>query len=374
MWLVLLIALLVPYFLLLLVYRYWWDKTPIQVLSDAPPVYHGFSVIVPARNEAENIAHCLRSILAQHYPENLFEVIVVDDFSTDATANIVRSFPQVRLLQLQTLMKDPINAYKKKAIETGIAAAKFPWIVTTDADCKVPPYWLAHLNQTLQQKDVVLVAAPVAMAVAHTPIQIFQTLDFMSLQGITAAAVNAGFHNMCNGANLCYSKQAFETVGGFRDIDHIASGDDMLLMHKIAQNFPAGIAYCKSPEAIVTTLPVNTVKDFLKQRIRWASKASHYEDKRIFGVLLLVYLLNAYLLLLMIVACFHHELWYLWLAGLLLKTMAELYFLIPVARFFERTKTLWWFPLAQPFHILYTVIAGGLGKWGTYEWKGRSVK
>ena len=179
---------------------------------------------------------------------------------------------------------------------------------------------------------------------------------------------------MCNGANLAYEKKVFFEVGGFKGIDNIASGDDMLLMHKIFERHPQHVLFLKSREAIVKTRPAETLKDFFNQRIRWASKADKYTDKKITGVLLLVYFFNVWIVLLGIIALLFPYLW-MWFAGLLVcKTAVELFFLYPVAGFFNKRKLLWWFPAAQPFHILYTIIAGWLGKFGTYQWKERKVK
>lgn len=179
---------------------------------------------------------------------------------------------------------------------------------------------------------------------------------------------------MCNGANLAYEKKAFLEVGGFTGIDNIASGDDMLLMHKIFERHPDRVNFLKSPDAIVKTRPAQSLNEFLNQRIRWASKADKYSDKKITAVLLLVYFFNAWILFLGILTIFYPSLLY-WLTGLLAaKTIVELFFLYPVAGFFKKEKLLWWFPLAQPFHILYTIIAGWLGKFGSYKWKDRKVK
>lgn len=189
---------------------------------------------------------------------------------------------------------------------------------------------------------------------------------------------------MCNGANLAYTKKAFHEVDGFKGIDTIASGDDMLLMHKIYKLHPDHVLFLKSKEVIVQTQPMKTIKDFFNQRIRWASKGDKYEDKRIFAVLLMVYLFNAVMLFLPLICVFknptyslftiHYSLFTCWLLILVLKTIVELLFLYPVAKFFSRQQLLFYFPVAQPFHIIYTVIAGWLGKFGNYQWKGRSVK
>jgi cellulose synthase/poly-beta-1,6-N-acetylglucosamine synthase-like glycosyltransferase len=196
----------------------------------------------------------------------------------------------------------------------------------------------------------------------------------MTLQGITGASVFKKFHSMCNGANLAYEKKAFLKVGGFTGIDNIASGDDMLLMHKMAEQYPDRILFLKSSDAIVQTKTVETLKDFFNQRIRWASKADKYTDKKITAVLLLVYLFNAWMLFIGIFSIFYSFVFFLFIGVLIAKTIIELFFLYPIAKFFKKEKLLWWFPLAQPFHILYTVIAGWLGKFGTYKWKQRQVK
>lgn len=374
LWLLFSLLLLIPYAVLLLLYRYWWSKqAPLQVPANFQPTTR-FSILIPARNEEENINACLQSIQQLNYPTHLFEVIVIDDFSDDATVATAKQFPGIQVIELKEILNEKINSYKKKAIEVGVEKATGNYIVTTDADCLVPANWLRNFAFIIQQQPTVFIAAPVAMKEENAAIKVFQSLDFLSLQGITAASVGAGFHSMCNGANLCYSKEAFYKVDGFTGVDHIASGDDMLLMHKLYKEYPNDVHYCKAVDSIVHTNPVETVADFFRQRIRWASKADQYDDKRIFWVLLLVYLLNVFFVVLFVAACINSSLWMLFAVSFCFKTIIELIFLLPVATFFQKEKLLLWFPLAQPFHIIYTVIAGWLGKFGSYEWKGRTVK
>jgi glycosyltransferase involved in cell wall biosynthesis len=342
------------------------------------------TVIIPARNEEENIGACLASISNQSYPKNLFEVIVVDDFSTDRTAEIVTSFADknVSLFSLKDFANEgELNSYKKKAIEIGILKAKGKLIVTSDADCIVQNRWLETIACFYEKHHPVFIAAPVAYFPSLSGeglgvrfLKIFQSLDFMTLQGITGASVHKKFHSMCNGANLAYEKKVFLEVNGFTGIDNIASGDDMLLMHKIFNRYPEKVLFLNSVDAIVQTNPAGTLKEFLNQRIRWASKADRYTDKKITSVLLLVYLFNVWIFLLGILS-FFYPLLLVWFIGILIaKTIVEILFLYPVAKFFKKEKLLWWFPLAQPFHILYTIVAGWLGKFGSYKWKERKVK
>jgi cellulose synthase/poly-beta-1,6-N-acetylglucosamine synthase-like glycosyltransferase len=379
------------YAVLIIYYRQCWLQIPVYpgvtkaAISVKGLLSTKVTIIIPARNEELHIGNCLQSILNQTYSPELVEIIVVDDHSTDQTALVVQSFKQknIRCIALKNYVDVKLNAYKKKAIEIAIAQSSGDLIVTTDADCTMDKNWLLTIAAFYEEYKPAFIAAPVSID-GRSFLGIFQSLDFMTLQGITGAAVYKKIHSMCNGANLAYEKKAFYEVGGFAGIDHIASGDDMLLMHKIYTRYPDRVLFLKSPEAIVTTEAMSNWKGFFNQRIRWASKADTYDDKRILSVLVLVYFFNLLLLLLPITAIFSNATFSMgnvnlsiiqyWLLLLILKTITELFFLFPVAAFFNKKKSLWWFPMAQPFHILYTIIAGWLGKFGSYKWKQRSVK
>src|SRR6187399_2106115 len=364
------IGLLILYSILILFYRAgWWELKSYSQTALEPSTK--ISVIIPARNEEENIGKLLLSLEKQTYPAHLFEVIVVDDHSTDNTAAVVSGYSFVKLIRLEV---DNINSYKKKAIETGIAASSGDLIVTTDADCIVPANWLKTIASFKEKTNAFFIAAPVVLENESNLLQTFQTLDFLVLQGITAASVQKRFHNMCNGANLAYEREAFFEVNGFTGIDHIASGDDMLLMQKIAERFPGKVSYLLSKDVIVTTRAAKTWKEFFSQRIRWASKATDYNDIKIFSTLFLVYFFNCALLALFITGFWLPSFWLGLISILILKTIIELTFIYPVAKFYSKQNLIKWFPFFQPLHIVYTVIAGWLGVFGSFEWKGRRVK
>jgi cellulose synthase/poly-beta-1,6-N-acetylglucosamine synthase-like glycosyltransferase len=376
--LIICIFFLVIHVVLMETYRYWFFKVKRFTPANISPAVH-FTVIIPARNEQEKIADCLSTIFGQRYPAHLFEVIVIDDYSTDNTAAIVRElqgqFSNLKLIQLEKLLhRKQLNSYKKKAIELAIQQATGEWIVTTDADCTAPTMWLSYFAGLIQQEEAVFIAAPVKFTNTGSFVSIFQCLDFMSLQGITAASVGAGFHSMCNGANLAYNKSVFNEVGGFKGIDDIASGDDMMLMHKIYVRYRKQVHFLFSEESVVETEPMTTWRAFFNQRIRWASKADKFDDKRIIAVLVFIYLFNLWFLLLPVIALWHVQVLWYWFGMLVAKALIELRFMVPVAKFFGETRLLWWFPIMQPFHIAYTIIAGWLGKFGKYSWKGRVVK
>ena len=358
-----------------------WKSIPLFIPS-IPGNNHRtrISVIIPARNEEQNIVSCLDSLARQTYPKDLYEVVVVDDHSTDRTAIAATTRAAELALSIRyiNLEDQPIpenrTAHKKWAISTGVGAAGGDLIVTTDADCTAHPEWLSTVASFYEDKGAKFIAAPVRIAGGRSSfLSVFQTLDFLTLQGITGAAVFSRFHSMCNGANLAYERKAFYEVGGFKGIDAIPSGDDMLLMHKIYLKYPQQVFFLKHRLAIVTTKPETQWSGFLNQRIRWASKADSYDDRRIFWVLLLVYLVNL-LFVGLFVAAFWNS-WWLWVLLLLLavKTIVEYPFVRSVATFFQQQRLMPYFALLQPFHILYTIVVGWLGKFGSYRWKDRKI-
>jgi cellulose synthase/poly-beta-1,6-N-acetylglucosamine synthase-like glycosyltransferase len=369
----------IMYAVILMAYRFWFGKMQLFQFNQIEALSPGqsstqFTVIIPARNEAANIKACVDSILNQDYPTDAFEIIVIDDFSEDDTAFIVtalsQQYSQVRLIQLADHCKvGETLAYKKKAIEIAVAEAKGDWILTTDADCIVPKKWLLLYNAYIQEHQPCFVAAPVMFIKTAGILNQFQVLDFLALQGITAAAVGAGKHSMSNGANLGFEKTAFIAVGGYQGVDHIASGDDMFLMHKMKQTLHKPVGYLFHPDAIVLTAAMDTWKSFIMQRIRWASKARYYDDRSITMVLTLVYFFNLSFVCLAFMGS-----WSTLLIALAFKTFFELFFLDPVAKFFRLQPELKHFVLYQPIHIVYNIAAGLFGQLKTYSWKGRKVK
>ncbi len=392
--------LLLAYALLIFYYHRIWDRIPgaadsddshsagfSKITSDRFPENPGLplqndltlppvkvSVIIPARNEEDQIVKCLQSLFMQSYPKAFTEIIVVNDFSTDNTVYLVKqNFDQCILLHLEDYVSDPINAYKKKAIETGISHSTGELILCTDADCCMGPEWISLLVDAHRKRNLIFIAAPVKIVPNASAISVFQTLDFISLQGITGAAVHKNLYPMCNGANLAYTRKVYNDVGGFTDIDHIASGDDMLLMKKIQSAFPGKIGYVKDQRAIVSTAPATNIRSFFNQRIRWASKISHYKHPATFFTLALVYFLNIGLLLLFF-SCFFYGSWKWLIVLLVCKTLSEYFFVSKVASFFGQQYLMKYFAICQPFHIVYTVLAGSFGSFGRYEWKNRKVK
>ncbi len=336
------------------------------------------TIIIPARNEEDHITGVVHACLSQEYPEALLEVIVIDDFSTDQTLDRLSGItdPKLKVLELAKHLppEAAFQANKKAGIAMANEMARGKLIVTTDADCQMGKYWLAAIVTFYELNSYKMIAGPVVFDQADTAFKKFQALDFLSMIGIGAASISNHFPIMCNGANLAYEKEAFFEVGGFEGVDHIASGDDMLLLHKFFQRFPGKIGFLKNNRAIVSTFPVDTFDEFLDQRIRWTSKSFNYKNRLITAILGVAWLFHLSMLVNVCLGMMDYRFLYYFAAQFFVKCIVDLAFLYPLANFFQRKKLLWLFLPSQILHILYVISVGVLGNWGKYKWKGRLVR
>lgn len=356
------VVLLAGYSTLMLYYYAGWLRTPRFNASGFAPETK-VSIVIAARNEEQNIWNCVRSILQQDYPKELMEVIVVDDHS-------LTPFPEERGVRALSL---PSNLEgKKEAIAFGIQHSTGNIVITTDADCVAGKNWLSTLVSYYEQFHPKMIAAPVAFSNETSWLEKWQSLDLCGMTTITAGAITNGFPNMCSGANLAYEKKVFEEVGGFAGIDKQPSGDDVMLMQKIAIKYPGGVHFLKSNEAIVLTKAVKTFTELFHQRIRWLSKGTAFPDWRVSAVLVFSWLFNLSFVINFIGGFFRWELWLMAGIAFLLKTLFELPLLLEGCSFFGKRNLILYILPVQALHILYVVLAGGMSRFYQYNWKGRS--
>lgn len=360
------------YCLFVLRSAFYWKKLTCSTepLSLQPLI----SVVIPARNEADQIEACLRTVCEQNYPTEAFEVILVNDHSTDATATIARSLQHTYAnLKVLNLPAGERNAYKKAALTYGIAQAKGELIFQTDADCLVDKGWLLVMSRQLNAQTG-LVAGPVYLTYEKHWLQQLQSLEMMGLIGLAGGNIAGKTPNMCNGANLAYRKAVFEAVGGFEGVDQVASGDDEFLLHKVHQS-DWEIEYCVCPEAIVRT-PAQTNWSALKaQRLRWVSKARSYQNRWVNVVQAGSYLGFWAFPLWIIATTWYPYAWVGILSSLLAKCIVDYLLMRPMTEFFRDQRLLRYFPLLQVLYIPYVLWIGLVGNFvRRYQWKDRSVR
>ncbi|GAA4431705.1 glycosyltransferase [Ravibacter arvi] len=334
------------------------------------------SVIVPVRNEAVRIGALLADLERQSLGKQLYEIWIADDASTDATAALVRAFAEKTSMRLHLLeLSDNRSASpKKRAISSALQKATGKYVVTTDGDCRVGPAWLETLVACFRESGARCVSGPVTFTPESKLTDHLQTVEFSSLVGSGACAIAAGRPNMCNGANFAYEKSVFFEVGGFEGVDQIASGDDELLLQKIAQRYPEGIVFLKSPEAIVRTAPHTDWKGFRNQRQRWASKWKFYRSPAPKVLAVFIFLSNLMLLVAGLWYAFGQLSGYTWLALIGFKILPEWLFISSVLRFLGKQRSIACIPLVQVLYPFYVVYFGLAGQKSRYVWKGRELR
>ena len=324
-----------------------------------------FSIVVPFRNEAENLPILLNSFSKLNYPNDWFEVILVDDFSCEQFQVQSSKF---KLSVIKNIRVS--NSPKKDAISTAIQSAENDWIISTDADCVVNENWLLSLDNYIQLNDVSMIAGAVTYECENSFLHHFQQLDLASLQGATMGSFGIGKGFMCNGANFAYSKSFFQELNGFGGNDGIASGDDVFLLQKAIARFPEKVQYLKSENNIVVTKPLDDWKSLFYQRVRWASKTGSYLSRFGKGLGLVVFVGN--LAWVFGVGC--------WLLGLILFQDMVLLFLLKFmvdtiliykANSFLTKNRMRYLILGSLLYPFFSVSVALYSLFGKYEWKGR---
>lgn len=334
-----------------------------------------FSVIVPFRNEAENLSILLESIQNLNYQKELFEVILVDDDSEDESVELIMGFLANTRNDIKIINNErKTNAPKKDAITTAINSAKYDWIVTTDADCKLPEFWLNSFDEFIQNSKAKCLVGPVKYHDNDGFLNTFQTLDFLSLQGATIGGFGINKPFLCNGANFAYKKSLFFELNGFEGNSNMASGDDIFLLEKVAKTYPNNLHYLKSNEAIVSTQTQKSWKHLFSQRLRWAAKTSAY--KNAFGKLtgIIVFLMNAFVVLAIILCFFKLFNFKSLLYVLVIKLYIDFLLLYKAASFFNLKNTLNSYLFGFLVYPFFSVSVALMSVFKSYTWKDRTFK
>lgn len=358
-----------------------WYRTPLFEREPAFVPATTIAVVIVVRNEAHNLKALFDSLMLQRYPAHLFEVFLVDDFSTDSTLQVGRNIQQtspftIHLLELQAYVNAELadGSFKKKGIEWAISQTDAELIVTTDGDCVVPKNWLVNLAAFYQHTHAHMICGAVTFKdEKDTIFTRLQTVEFASLIGSGAATMQLGLPTMCNAANLAFARKTFEQVGGYRDTASTATGDDLFLMHKIYRFYPEGVYFLKNQESTVHTQSQKTISDFYQQRKRWASKWKLYEDWRVSALAVFIFTGNLALLLATGCAIAGYLSIQVFLLGILVRSSTEWLFLGTLLHYLKQKKLIPWILLVQLIYPVYVVFFGMAVQQKGYRWKGRKA-
>lgn len=332
------------------------------------------SLIIPFRNEEKNLKRCLDSIINQSYDSSLFEVILINDSSTDNSKEVIKHFIELPNFKLFDLLEDKENlSRKKQAIDFGIRHSTNEIIMTTDADCWHDKDWMKNIVSKFDERTG-FVAGPIIYSKAESFFEKLQVLEFGSLVSVGAALIGNKLPLLANGATCAYRKSLFYEVGGFRDNLNLVSGDEEFLMQKIHFNTRLKIKFSFSNGGLTYTKPNRSLKEFFNQRKRWSSKILFYKNKAVLTLLVLIYAFYLFLFLLIAVGVTNSKL--IEQFGMLFvgKLLMDFLFLYTSLKLLKLRKYLVYLPIAEVLHIPYILLTPLFGTFGKFNWKGRDIK
>jgi poly-beta-1,6-N-acetyl-D-glucosamine synthase len=327
------------------------------------------TVIVPVRNEKRNIINCLRSLENQSYNDTDFEIIIVNDHSTDSTLVMVNNYIKESEYNIKLYDLERNKTSKKEALKYGVEKSNYEIIATTDADCILPKEWLNNISEAFSN-EINMLLGPVIFKEKNGFLSNFQTLDMLAIQGLEFGALGYNKAVLNNAANLSYSKNQFYAVDGFDDFE-TPSGDDIFLLEKFKQQNKFKIRGLLRPDFVVETASEKTFASFINQRLRWSSKAKYYKSKLLILLSVIILLQNTCQLFIYYHLLFIEKYKMICLILLLSKWLIDFILLFLVSSFFERKKSLLYFIPVQLVYPIYIVFVGIASRWMKFEWKDR---
>ena len=329
------------------------------------------SILIAARNESEGIRATLDSVLAQDY-RGEWDVWVADDRSDDDTPKILAEYAAKNSkLHVLTIKEIPEGVSPKKhALSLLIEACEGEILCLTDADCLVKPTWVTGIVAEFEP-GIELVAGhsyiPTIPGKSSVLIcmQAVETLIYR-VAGTAGLAMRLPLTS--TGNNLAYRKSFFKSVHGFDNVIKIQSGDDDLLMQKLAADRPWAMRYCIAESTFVTTNGKETLKELWEQRKRWASKTIYYTPKIVF-VLSMVFLFLVMQCVAAAFAPFSFNVLIATIVAFVAKCAGDLILILRGLRIFRQEHLLKWCIPVEFIHAPFTVLAVLFGLFGRFKWK-----
>jgi cellulose synthase/poly-beta-1,6-N-acetylglucosamine synthase-like glycosyltransferase len=361
------------YIFLMALFFAGWQRNP-RIKPEKHTSAASFSIVIPVRNEQDNIISLLHSLKIQTYNHKLFELIIVDDHSVDSTIQIIKKFSNRNDdLTIRIVSLEEGEYSKKQALKKGIEQARAEVVVMTDADCVARPDYLNILNEYYHRQKPMLMLGPVKISSNKSMFSRWQALEFSSLIFTAAGSAGVGMPVMANGANLIFDRTVFkEHEGEDVFLQRFASGDDMFLLDYVKKQYGSGsICFVANPSAVMETKAAESASQFFAQRKRWVSKSKAYTNPMIISTALIVLLLACVQIFLVALAVFKPVYIPLMVAVWTGKMLTDFWVLGKISAFLnQQNLMLWFFPIAL-FYPFYIVVSAFAGLFTSYEWKGR---
>ncbi len=363
-------GLMLLYAIVMLTLAIGWARIKTLPLSEK---YFPFvSIIIPARNEENNILACLANLIQQNYPKEKLEIIVVNDHSEDETFQLTHTFFKSLNYDAKVLDLPAHLSGKKAALSFGIENSIGEIIITRDADTICDStQWILSMSSPFHHKQINMVIGPVLLSGTNNFIAKFQEIENLGLQLIAGATIQIGNPVLSSGANLAFRKKSFLAAGDDVYFSKIASGDDIFIMNKFHQLFPQSIYFSKNKESEIITTPCTSLGSLLEQRVRWASKFFFVNNSFHYFIGVITAIMNFSLLFSLISSCFFMEWCYIFVVLTFSRFVIDFLLVFLSASFFGKTRLLRWFLpsfVVNPFYVSLVVAFSIIKK---PVWKGR---
>jgi len=371
-----------------------WRRTVRAAATfDDPEIWPSVSVLIPARNEADRIESCLRSVLANEYPGEM-EVIVIDDGSEDGTLRRARRVrknsgarvpaemeidprsvdgeepegPTLRVLTSDDRESGHPARHKSAALTQGVDESRGDVILTTDADCTVGSAWVRTMVRRCTE-DRPFVSGPVRFDWHEKWFDRVQALELLALVAFGGGSIGARFPTICNGANVAVHRSLLESYRA----DSPVAADELLLQH-VAYGTDQTVAFEASPKAVVDTACEANVSDYLEQRKRWAWMGTRYPHFVPSAIAAAQWSLHAVLVIALIGAVVFPAWQPIAIGAVLVKMAADGFLVAPALRHFDQGDLTRTFIPASLLWVPSVFVIGILGTFGTVRWKGRRIE
>jgi glycosyltransferase involved in cell wall biosynthesis len=336
------------------------NNTPKTKQQNPPPV----SIVICARNETANLKNNLSIILQQKYPE--FEVIIVDDASDDDTQTVLQAY-SYQFKNLRTVkIEHKTLPGKKGALAAGIEAAKYDWLLLTDADCyPLSDEWVSGMMSPIEaETEIVLGYAPYEKGTGFLNTFIrFETV-WTAVQYLSFALVGQPYMGV--GRNLLYRKKTYEKSGGFVSHQHIASGDDDLLIKKII--FKKNFKIFLSQKAFMYSKPKTQWNAYFTQKKRHLTTATSYKIKHqiMLGAVSMSHFLHfvtAVLLLVLKISTMFVVI------GIVVRSVVIWLFYGKILKRLHEESLVWYVPILDACYIIFYLILAPFLTYRTQNWR-----
>ena len=323
------------------------------------------SIIVVVRNELDCVINCLNALFEQDFPQSRFEIIVVDDNSTDGTTELLRTYSRDHPIHFIAKSKSSkYKSSKKAALEIAVLQARGNFIFFTDADCLPGPKWISAMVACFDETTG-LVAGFSPQKAESVWLSNVMKVDAAAAAFVAAGTISLGCGVTCTGRNLAVRKQALRDIGGYASFPDSLSGDDDFMLQKISNHPAWEVKYAFDSRAVVPAWGPSTLGQFLKQKQRHISAGRHF---RLFSqaAFALFHLANLGLWTSLVFAPFCGI---LCLAPFAAKLCIDFFSLFAFQYLFDQRSNIAAFLLWQPLFLFYNIFAGPCSFIKKQNWK-----